>query len=220
MAPNEMTPLAVPRPCLLVPGIPTLGLGVVRYRVAGGGSTVFTLDAGDSLRVRDREGRQPGKLVAFGKDAKAGPAALGARAEGAAEDPKAILARGDESTEALAAALKRRGLELGRAKAASLFGPESQAGAETTFTAEKPMICILAAPGGATAVDAQNPPTDLEAVVTRGRPPTPGEAVLPEPLADPRLDLRVDRCTARSYEVKAGEFIQIIDVEGRECSDF
>ena len=35
-----------------------------------------------------------------------------------------------------------------------------------------------------------------------------------------RLDLRIDKATARAYEVKAGEFIQVIDVAGRQCSDF
>jgi len=39
-------------------------------------------------------------------------------------------------------------------------------------------------------------------------------------LAEPRLDFRVDRASAASYEVKAGEFIQIIDVQGKQCSDF
>ena len=34
------------------------------------------------------------------------------------------------------------------------------------------------------------------------------------------LDLRVDTATARSYEVEAGQYIQVIDVEGRQCSDF
>ena len=46
------------------------------------------------------------------------------------------------------------------------------------------------------------------------------EIELPDPLADPRLDFRIERCTAQAYEVKAGEFIQVIDVMGRECSDF
>ncbi|MGH6946925.1 MAG: DUF1989 domain-containing protein, partial [Kiloniellales bacterium] len=36
----------------------------------------------------------------------------------------------------------------------------------------------------------------------------------------PRLDFRIDRATAAAYEVKSGEFVQIIDVEGRQCSDF
>ena len=44
--------------------------------------------------------------------------------------------------------------------------------------------------------------------------------MLPEPLAEPRLDFRIDRATARAYEVRAGEFIQVLDVEGRQCSDF
>ena len=43
---------------------------------------------------------------------------------------------------------------------------------------------------------------------------------LPEPLAEPRLDFRVDRASALAYEVKEGEYIQIIDVQGRQCSDF
>ncbi len=46
------------------------------------------------------------------------------------------------------------------------------------------------------------------------------EAQIPPPLADPRLDFRIDRATAQSYEVKAGEYIQVIDVEGKQCSDF
>ena len=43
---------------------------------------------------------------------------------------------------------------------------------------------------------------------------------LPEPLADPVLDLRIKSATAQSYFVKAGDFIQIIDVDGRQCTDF
>jgi len=50
---------------------------------------------------------------------------------------------------------------------------------------------------------------------------TAGDAPpLPEPLADPRADFRIDRSTAAAYEVSAGEYIQVIDVEGRQCSDF
>ena len=43
---------------------------------------------------------------------------------------------------------------------------------------------------------------------------------LPPPLAEPRLDFRVDRASAQSYEVRAGEYIQVIDVRGKQCSDF
>ena len=40
------------------------------------------------------------------------------------------------------------------------------------------------------------------------------------PLAEPRLDFRIDPASARSYEVREGEYIQIIDVRGKQCSDF
>ena len=43
---------------------------------------------------------------------------------------------------------------------------------------------------------------------------------LPDPLADPVLDLRVKSATAESYFVKAGDYIQILDVDGRQCTDF
>ena len=43
---------------------------------------------------------------------------------------------------------------------------------------------------------------------------------LPAPLGRVVDEWRVSRGTAHAYEVKSGQFIQIIDVEGRQCSDF
>jgi aminomethyltransferase len=48
----------------------------------------------------------------------------------------------------------------------------------------------------------------------------PNETQLPEPLADPLHDIRVRHSTAEAYFVRAGEYIQIIDVAGRQCTDF
>ena len=78
---------------------------------------------------------------------------------------------------------------------------------------------VLAAPGEPMAADAQNPPTDLVLLIERATILPPDETPLPEPLAAPRLDFRIDRATAQSYRVEAGEFIQVIDVAGRQCSD-
>ncbi|MBM7069420.1 DUF1989 domain-containing protein [Actibacterium sp. 188UL27-1] len=44
--------------------------------------------------------------------------------------------------------------------------------------------------------------------------------LLPPPLGEIRDEFTVSRATARAYEVKQGEFFQIIDVEGQQCSDF
>ncbi len=43
---------------------------------------------------------------------------------------------------------------------------------------------------------------------------------LPDPLGEIREEFTIARGTARAYEVDAGEFVQIIDIEGQQCSDF
>ncbi len=44
--------------------------------------------------------------------------------------------------------------------------------------------------------------------------------VLPEPFGDVRDEFTVTRGTAQAYTVEEGETIQIIDVDGQQCSDF
>lgn len=46
------------------------------------------------------------------------------------------------------------------------------------------------------------------------------EAWMPDPLGEVRDEFRVDRATAKAYQVEKGEHIQIIDVQGRQCTDF
>ena len=118
------------------------------------------------------------------------------------------------------AGLERRGFSCDGLHAITVFAEDAPAGEQVTFTAERDAVCIVAAPGKAMAVDQQNPPTDLLAFIHRARIPEHSVPALPEPLVDMRLDIHIERSTARAYEVKAGEFIQIIDIEGRECSDF
>ena len=104
--------------------------------------------------------------------------------------------------------------------AATLFGEWSPPGTSEALRAERDVICVIAQPAGAPVVEGGVPQSDLWVEVRRSAPRAVEGQDLPPPLADPRLDFRVDRATALSYEVKAGEFIQIIDVEGRQCSDF
>ena len=89
-----------------------------------------------------------------------------------------------------------------------------------SWSAAEPLIVVLSAPGRPMEPQEQAPPTDLEALVERASPLAPNDLPLPEPLADLRLDLRIKAGTASAYEVRAGDYIQIIDVAGRECSDF
>jgi aminomethyltransferase len=101
-----------------------------------------------------------------------------------------------------------------------LFGPESGAGAEETFEASRAAVVSITAPEGTPVVEGGIPATDLSVEVRRVRAREESEARLPDPLAEPRLDFEVARASALAYEVKAGEYIQVVDVKGRQCSDF
>ena len=205
---------------VLLPGMPTLGFGVERYVAEGGGATVFSLEPGDRVTVRDREGRQAAEISAFAPTGSADMEALGVTATGTAEGLKAILGTGDEPSWSLAASLQRRGLDIASARSTEVLGGDSRPGDEAAFTAERPLVCFVAAPGIAMQVDHQDPPTRIEIFVARANPVAPAEHPVPEPLTDPRIDRRIAARTAEAYEVRAGEFIQIIDVQGRQCSDF
>lgn len=99
----------------------------------------------------------------------------------------------------------------------SLLPDQAPPGASATFRAEADMICILAAPGEATTPAEQFAPTDLDVFVDTGGRSTGWGG---EPLAPPKREILVKAATAQAYRVSAGDYIQILDVEGRQCSDF
>jgi aminomethyltransferase len=101
----------------------------------------------------------------------------------------------------------------------TLFGGDSKPGSEISLAAESATTLIVSAPGGR-VVDGEAPASELLIEVRRANPRAREESELPPPLAEPRLDFRIDAATARSYEVRKGEYIQVIDVRGRQCSDF
>jgi aminomethyltransferase len=202
------------------PGLLQLDPGTERYRVRGGGAAVVALATGDRITITDVEGRQRCELCIFSPAGQEDAAALGARADGRSKGLAALLASAEEDAQAVHAALRRRGIDATSALAVQLFCGDTRPGDRESFTAERDVICLVAAPGGAMRVDEQNPPTELKITVNRARVQEAAEIPLPPLLAELRLDLRVNRATARDYEVKAGEFIQVIDVAGRQCSDF
>jgi len=203
-----------------MPGLAQRGPRHERWRVPGGGSLLLPLRAGDRITVIDPEGRQPCELVAFDAAGHPATAALGRPPDGPPEGFLALLQRGGAEVERLQAALRRRGAEPAAAEAVLLFSPDGPAGQSETLTCERDLLLLAAAPGDPMPPDAQTPPTDLLLAVTRATLLRPEEMPLPEPLAEPRLELRVPRASALAYEVRAGEYVQVIDVAGRQCSDF
>jgi len=178
------------------------------------------LRAGDRLQVTDREGGQPGEIVVLSPRGGLDAGALGLHAGVKARGLTSLSAGRDEGAGEVLAALRLAGVDPGAVKVAALFEGGAPAGSRAEFVASRDALCIVAAPGEAMAVDAQSPPTALSIVVQRLAGASPGDRPLPAPLAEPRLDLRIDRASAQAFEVREGEYIQVIDVAGRQCSDF
>ncbi len=111
-----------------------------------------------------------------------------------------------------------QGIDPSRGSAAAiLFDERTEAGARETFVAQSEMELSLHVPGKAMEPDEQDTATALFVEVVRA------DTIfgqLPPPLAAPKLDVRIDAATAAAYEVKKGDYIQIIDVDGKQCSDF
>jgi aminomethyltransferase len=204
----------------LVPGLARRRPGYERYRVPGGGALAVALEAGDRVRLSDPEGGQAAEVTAFAVGGRADPGLLGLAAVGPAEGLAALMADASEEGRAMATGLSRRGLLLAGAPAMRAFGRGSDPGESLAFAAEEAVVLLVGAPGGSMAPDGQDPPTDLLLEVERARPLELERLELPEPLAEPRLEMRVDRASALAYEVGEGEHIQVIDVAGRQCSDF
>lgn len=206
---------------MLVPGLPVLPPNVERHPVPGGGTRTVTLDAGDEVTVIDREGRQACELVVFDAAGRSDPAIIGAGGTGVTLGTQAYLHSEASSAQRVRAALSARGCDLARFVAIRLFGDASRAGESVSFVATAPATLVASAPGGPMPVDEQSAPSEIVLYVRRESrsnvKPADGP---PSPLAEPLVDINIQPGTARAYEVRAGQFIQIVDVKGRECSDF
>ncbi len=220
--PSEQTiRLGPPRPSLIMrPGMPALAPGEERYIVPGGGAIAVEIHVGDRMRVIDVEGMQPCEVVAVDATGAIDPDILGARGDGDAAGLKQILSADDESVRSVRSGLERRGVDLATARAVTLFGGESRAGNAVEFTVSRDGLLIVAAPGPPMEAGAQDTATPIRVHIWRSRTRPAHEMLLPEPLADPLQDIRIDQSTAQAYFVRAGEFIQIIDIAGRQCTDF
>ncbi|WP_119389128.1 DUF1989 domain-containing protein [Taklimakanibacter lacteus] len=211
-----------PRPSIILrPGMPALPPGTERYRIPGGGSLSLEIKAGDRITVTDIEGGQPCEIIAAGPDGQSDPAILGAKGAGDPTGLKAMLAEDNDSALRARKALARRHIDLGQARAIRLFGTMSPAGSRQNFTAGRDGTLVIGAPGAKMDAELQDTATPIEVRIERAKP-APGKTldVLPEPLADPLQEIRVGARTAKAYLVRAGEYIQIIDVSGRQMTDF
>ncbi len=205
---------------VLVPGLPILPHGIERHPIPGGGSRAVRIEAGDEITLLDREGLQPVELVFFAPDGSSDAGMIGLRGRQDFAGLKAALTS-DASGRAVMKALDAAGFNLARADAARVFADGSRAGDMVTTHAARDGLLIACAAGGPMAPDAQDAPTEVVLYIRRANPgPEKGGHPPPPPLAEPLADINILPGEAKSYEVRRGQFIQILDVQGRECSDF
>ncbi|WP_295559732.1 aminomethyltransferase family protein [uncultured Hyphomicrobium sp.] len=208
------------KPRIFVPGKAALDPGVERYVMKGGGTAAFELDAGDRIELASLEGGQPVEVAVFGAKGKSDLGALGLKGMAKPAGIQRALEADGEDAARVRFGLYRRGLDLGRAKAAHVLTPDAGPGEIVTLEAERSVFVVFGAPAEPMVVWDQTPPSDVLIFIQRANPRLLNTARLPDPLAEPRLDILVNIASAESFEVYEGEYIQIIDVQGRQCSDF
>ncbi len=193
-----------------------------RFRVAPGSVTAVKVFGGDRFEVIDPYGRQPAELTVLATDPRA---VSGAAPDTSATVLRRLVAGSDENGYAagrILSLLNRHRVDQHDCVATRLFGDHSPAGTRAGFAVDGDAVVLVAAPASPMnlATDEPNPPSEVRVEVHRADPRRPELRELPEPLAEPLVDMRIDAATASSYQVEEGQFIQIIDVAGQQCSDF
>ena len=205
---------------------PGLAAGRRRYRglkepvrqradVGYGEAGRLRVAAGAIVSITHVDGGSAAWLTARAADARDfGVAALGALPDGAA----AALPMGGYDPRDLVELTAGRDGDLAGATGLRIFDAATPPGEMHVFemsqAAELVVIVpvaddFIAAGGGAALRVAVKPPAGQTA-----------EDLLPEPLGPVVDEWRVGRGTAKAYDVRKGQFIQVIDVEGQQCSDF
>ncbi len=210
-----------PKPSSIIkPNVFSMPPGTERYVVEGQGAVLIAIETGDTMTIINDEGGQHCEIVVSDPKGVIDAGIIGAKAQGDAGGLKALLDSDNQSLRGLRMGLDARGIDIATAQAVHLFEATTPAKTEATFTAKRDGAVIIAAPAGAMDIEAQDTATPLIVMIKRAVIKSHVKFELPDPLADPLQDIRIHSATAESYFVKAGDYIQIQDVDGRQCTDF
>ena len=195
--------------------------GLERHRVAPGGLMVLSLEPGDRLDVIDVEGDQPAEVLAFTNQGVEALAALGLAGQPGADFIARLLADGSAESLHMRLGLSQRNIDCRHLPtAARLWQAGTPAGFSRSLSSDNHLVVLVAAPGGHTPVDSQLRASELRLLIHRANPRSLLTPALPAPLGEVVDEFTIRPGTARDYAVSAGQYIQVIDVAGRQCSDF
>ena len=203
------------------PGVRALQLGQERYTLQADGMLALPIYRDDHVEIIDPEGLQSALLVAFDDTGACITSEVGLNAQQNGDRLSQMLLRPRSGTEKLKLQLKKHNIDLATAKACEVLHGETPADSRHSFTCEATALLIIAAPPRTDSVFGNFLlPSNLVVMISRARPEeAAANADLPEPLADASQSIRVKARTAESFMVKAGDYFEVIDVAGRQCSD-
>ena len=203
------------------PGLNVLPLGVERHIVNGGGLTGLQIFPEDEIEIINNEGNQICEISVFNNDGKSELAILNLKENKNSSEIKKILLKKDESSLAAAYQLKKRNLDIDKSKSAIIFDKDTSPDEKIKLKAKDKCYCIFSAPGPEMIIHEQNPTTDLTIFIKRAKITKDKEhSIIPDPIFDPLSETNINRKTAISFQVKEGDYIQVISPTGRQCSDF
>ena len=222
--PKPPAPSIAPRTSLILrPGMPSLPPGLERYRIRGQGSIVVPVEAGDEITLIDVEGGQACEIGHVDASGRFDAAALGARATGAAEGLKSVLAQDGESGRRTRLALERRAIDIGKAIGGADVRRLLAGGREGHLSGRCATASSSPPHPGATWIPANRTPRRRSSSWCSDAGCAPARQAIdrcPSPWPIPCRTSGSRRRPPQAYVVKAGEYIQVIDVAGRQCSDF
>ena len=203
------------------PGLNVLPPGVERHVISAGGITGLQIFPDDEIELINDEGNQICEITCFDKDGKCELGILNLKENKKTNSIQEILKGKDESVLITNLQLKKRNLNINKSKTSILFDKDAQNGEKVKLKAKDKCYVILAAPNNEMLIHEQNPASDLTLFVKRSKVVNDKElSIIPDPIYDPSYEKNIERQTCTSYQVKEGDYIQIISPAGRQCSDF
>ncbi|MFL2885296.1 MAG: DUF1989 domain-containing protein [Candidatus Pelagibacter sp.] len=203
------------------PGLNVLPPGVERHVINAGGLTGLQIFPDDEIEIINDEGNQICEIVCFDKNGKSELGILNLKVNDKASFIKKILTKKVESSLITNHQLKKRNLNINEAKSAIVFDNDTLNGEKLKFKSKDKCYVIFAAPQNEMLISDQNPSSDLTLFIKRSKIKDDKElSIIPDPVYEPNYEKNIDRQTAISYQVKEGDYIQIISPAGRQCSDF
>ena len=203
------------------PGLNVLPPGVERHVVNAGGLTGLQIFPDDEIEIINDEGNQICEIICFDKEGKSELGILNLKENGKESFIKEILKKQDESSLTTNLQLKKRNLDINKSKSSILFDNNTPSGEKIKIKSKDKCYIIFSAPQNDMLVSEQNPSSDLTIFIKRSKIVNDKElSVIPDPVFEPNYEKNIDRETSISYQVKEGDYIQVISPAGRQCSDF